>query len=122
MSTGRTSMNIPNTKILLEIFCEDGKIGWEVLDQTVFIPELILNLQKNFRPIQDWYNESLTEELICNIKFILPPNFEIYEDDTIIYEVIGILDIIGNYSHYDNEYDEDIDFKIIDWSAEFKDD
>ncbi len=100
--------------MMIKLWIDDEK---EVNSEIEFLdihnkPELILNLKSNQRPVIDWFEESISE---IETEYFLPDKFEVCEDP-IIYEVIGEFSIYG-YKDYWGEYDEEYEFKIIEWSC-----
>lgn len=111
-----------NTHVMIEIYYDDidKNIIYEILKLKIFVPELILELNNRSRPIEDWYYESFNDFILNDIKNILPEKFEIYDDNNIItYECIGVLNI-NSFKDYNNEYDEEVIFDIVDWTVKLQ--
>lgn len=105
-----------NVYFLARVWLENLEVNIELHNWTVFIPELILNLKENHRPIQNWYEESFTDYIENNPESFIPPKLEICQEP-IWLEVIGAFNVIGSTNYY-GEYDEDIEFDFIEWTIE----
>ena len=89
----------------------------ELLTVDVFIPELVLSLPDNHRPLTDWFIEAFTEE---DFRDLLPDHLELCEEP-ILFEAMGTYIIEGSTDHY-GEYDEYTWFEMNDWCADFPED
>lgn len=104
-----------NTHYLFRLWRENGEIFCEIEFVTIFEPSLILNLNSNERSIEDWFQESIEENIGLNIYSFLPDNLEICEEP-ILLEGIGTYSVQA-WKDYWGEYDEDFDFNLTDWSV-----
>ena len=95
-------------------------INIELHNWKVFYPQLIMDMKENHRPLEDWYEEAFTENIVNNPEFFIPDELELCEEPVWL-EVIGTIEITGS-TDYSGEYDEEIDFHIIEWTVEAEDD
>ena len=107
-----------NFHFMVLVCQQNGKIVCEKEFIDVFEPELILDLEKTKRPIEDWFNDSLEEQLFLYPRSILPENIEICEDPVFV-ECIGHMHITCNLSG--DEYYEDANIDIHEWSVDLCD-
>ena len=91
-------------------------INIELHNWKVFYPQLTLNMKENHRPLEDWYEEAFTENVVHNPEFFIPDELELCEEP-IWLEVIGTLGVTGSTDYF-GEYDEEIDFDIINWTID----
>ena len=89
----------------------------ELLTVDVFVPELVLSLPDNNRPLTDWFIEAFKEE---DFRELLPDYLELYTEP-ILFEAMGTYRIEGSTDYY-GEYDEDTWFEMDDWAADFPED
>ena len=89
----------------------------ELLTVDVFLPELVLNIDPNHRPLTDWYIESFQEE---ELRDLLPDNLELCEDP-ILFEAMGKYSVDA-WQDYFGEWDQTSDFAIISWAVAFPED
>jgi len=89
----------------------------ELLTVDVFVPELVLSLPDNHRPLTDWFIEAFKEE---DFRELLPDYLELCEEP-ILFEAMGTYHIEGSTDYY-GEYDEDTWFEMDDWAADFPED
>lgn len=107
-----------NVYFIARVWIEDLNINIELHYWKVFYPELTLNLKENHRPMEDWCEEAFTENVVDNPEFFIPDELELYEEP-IWLEVIGTIEVMGSTDYY-GEYDEEVNFDIIEWTAEIE--
>lgn len=94
-------------------------ISIELHNWKVFYPQLIMNMKENHRPLQDWYEEAFTEDVVHNPEFFIPDELELCEEPVWL-EVIGTIEVTVSTDYY-GEYDEETSFHIIEWTVEVED-
>ena len=107
-----------NVYFIARVWIEDLKINIELHNWKVFYPQLTLNMKENHRPLEDWYEEALTEEVVSYPESFIPERLELCEEP-IWLEVIGTIEVTGS-TDYSGEYDEEVNFDIIEWTAEIE--
>lgn len=108
-----------NIYFLARAWTEKLKINIELHNWKVFQPQLTLHLKEGLRPLEDWYEEAFTENVVDNPECFVPDGLELCEEPVWL-EVIGTFDVIGSTDYY-GEYDEEISFDIIKWTVEVED-
>ena len=115
---------IANLHFMVLVCRQNGKIICEKEFIDIFEPELILDLKKTERPIEDWFCDSFEEHLLLDPSQFLPENLEICEDP-IFFEAIGHIEFIGhmeiNCSAFVEEYYESVNINIHKWSVDLCD-
>lgn len=105
----------PNAHFLVRLWREGKSIEHEIEFHHMFEPTLVLELKEDLRPLEDWWQESMEENLYHNISSFLPPGLEVCAEP-IWFEAIGRYSAHG-WRDYWGEYDEDFDFELISWSV-----
>lgn len=108
-------MKTPNVHFLMRVWCEGKKPCFELDFIIFFEPELILDLETNRRPIEDWWEESMSENIHYDCRCFFPERFELCSEPVLL-EVIGYYCASG-WQCPDGEYDEDFEFEVRSWAA-----
>lgn len=108
----------PNAHFLGRVWCEGSRACIELYSFRFFQPTLELDLPENHRTIQDWWEESMHENLSCDPASFLPPGFEVCEEP-VWFEAIGNYSATG-WKDYWGEYDEEYEWRIDQWSVDFE--
>lgn len=106
----------PNLYLFLRVWNENGIIIVENTDMNLFVPELVMDICKNCRPVFDWYMELIHELLISDPEFFFPEKFEVCQ-------VPVLLECYGHFcaSGYVGDDYPDVNFKVHNWTVDFDD-
>ena len=112
--------------VMMTLWNEEGKIHHEVhLEEVQKCKELLLDLPKNTRPTDDWFEEALENAVDHDFLMFLPnigegETLEICEEP-IYYEAIGEFEIEAHSTLCSGEYyeyEEAYSFIVHSWSCD----